>query len=79
MAWKTQKLDEERELERSEVIAVRMNKTELLQLEELKTDLGTYNNSTALKVAARVGQNVLQSVFGRDLLHLLFKKNGKKL
>ena len=73
------KLDEEKALEEDLVFSVRLNKEEQAWLEEIKKDLNIKANSKALKVAAFIGKNVLQSIFGRKFLRYLFKKERIKL
>lgn len=61
------------------VFTVRMNEKELAWMEEIKEDLNVKADSKALKMAAFIGKNVLQSLLGRKMLQYLFKKEREKL
>ena len=59
-----QRLEEERDKDKSEVLPVRINQEERAWLNQIKTDLNIKSDSTALKKAAFVGKNVIHDVFG---------------
>ena len=65
---------------KEDTFTVRLNEEERKQLEELKEDLNINSDSKALKVAGLIiGRNVLHSIFTRQLLKYLFKKDRQKL
>lgn len=66
---------------KSDTFNVRMGKKYLSRddLEWLKEALDVRGDSTALKIAAMVGKNVLQNHFGKPILQYLFKKDRDRL
>lgn len=64
---------------KADTFTVRLNPEERAMLEELKELLNVAQDSKALKIAARVGLNVLQRTFSKELLAYLFKKERTKL
>lgn len=71
---------EEDQKEKSDIVAVRLNKEERAELEEVKEDLNIKSDSKALKISGlKIGRNVIQSTFTRPLLKYLFKKDRQKL
>lgn len=67
------------EEKRADTFTVRVNEEERKMIEELKELMNVKQDSKALKVAAKVGLNVLLSSFGKDTLRYLFKKDREKL
>ena len=66
--------------EKPDIVAVRINKEERAELEEIKEDLNINSDSKALKISGlKIGRNVIQSTFTRPLLKYLFKKDRSKL
>lgn len=56
------------------ILPVRLNEEDIKLLADIKEATGITEDSTALKVAARAGRNVLQLCFPDKQLRLLFKK-----
>ena len=71
------KLKEERN-PNERILPVRLNIEDIQMLDAIKESTGITEDSTALKVAARAGKNVLQLLFPDKELRLLFKK-GRNL
>lgn len=67
------------EKSKEDTFTVRVNDEERKMLEEIKEVLNIKSDGKALKIAARVGYNVLHTTFGRELLLYLFKKERLKL
>lgn len=61
-----------------DTFTVRLNDEERKMLEEIKDCLNVAQDGKALKIAARIGLNVLHNTFGRDFLRYLFKKDRLK-
>ena len=59
---------------KSDTFTVRLNEQERAWLEEIKENFDIKSDSTALKLAAFVGKNVLHQMFTPQLLKWLFKK-----
>ncbi len=68
------KLDDEREDDKRRVFSVSVNEKEEQMLLELRQMFQVTSDGTALKLAAKVGRNVLHSTFGQENLKHLFKK-----
>ncbi|KKN65098.1 hypothetical protein LCGC14_0484860 [marine sediment metagenome] len=68
------KLDEERVDDKRRVFSVSVNEAEEKMLLELRGMFQVTSDGTALKLAAKVGRNVLHSTFGQDNLKHLFNK-----
>ena len=77
-AFQTKKLEEDRGKEKRETVNVSINKEERAMLDELKRQFNTPLDSTALKIGARVGLNVLQGTFGKELLPWLLSSKRRK-
>lgn len=67
-------LDEEKKERDDTFINIRMNKSEMAMLRELKDIFDTDQNTTALKATVEIGYNVLHSHFSGTTLQRLFKK-----
>lgn len=61
------------------IFTVRLNKDERAKLDKIKELLNIANDSTALKMGAEIGLNVLLQTFGEPNLRWLFKKDRTKL
>ena len=72
-------LDEDKKKEASEKFSIRLNAQERLMLDKIKEYLNIAEDSTALKISAEIGLNVLHSTFGEPILKWLFKKDRIKL
>lgn len=78
--FEKQTLDEEKPQNNKErIFTMRLNLEEQKWLEEIKEDLNIKSDAKAMKFAAVVGRNVLQTLFGRSILRYLFKKDRVKL
>ena len=62
-----------------DTFTVRVNAEERKMIEEIKETLNVSSDGKALKMAARIGLNVLHGTFGKDFLKYLFKKDRSKL
>ena len=71
-------LDEDKKLE-SVVLPVRTNKLEQLMIKEIKELLNIHSDSKALKIAARVGLDVLQRTFSSKVLKYLCSEKRERL
>ncbi len=69
--FESKRLDEVKVLDKSFVITLRVNDDEQAMIRQLRELLDVEADGKALKIAARVGLNVLQSVFGDKLLRYL--------
>jgi len=69
--FESKRLDEDKVLDKSFVITLRVNDDEQAMIRKLRELLDVEADGKALKIAARVGLNVLQSVFGDKLLKYL--------
>lgn len=80
-AFTRTRLDEDRALDKSKVIPVRLNKEELERLEEDARFMGQEKASTALKQLAEVGHIVLHDPQTRAILEFLFnnERRNKRL
>ena len=68
-------MNEEKKLDKSEVISVRINKQEERQaLDRIKEILSIKEDGTALKISAFIGEKVLQNVFGKEILTIILNK-----
>jgi len=76
--FQTKRLDEDRAKDKRETVNVSINKEERIMLDELKRQFNTPLDSTALKISARVGLNVLQGTFGKELLPWLLSSKRRK-
>ena len=72
-------LEEEREGDTREVIAISLNKYERKWLNELKSKLNIKFDGKAIKIAASMGKNVLNALFTDDISDYLFIKERVKL
>lgn len=61
-----------------EVISIRLNDDERKWLNSIKEDLNVKSDAKALKIAARVGRNVIHTMFDRRDWQYLFKKDRAK-
>lgn len=73
-AFRSCTLDEDRKdpLESGKVFTVRLNAKEYLELKEDMKDFNLRNESTALKLLAGIGRNVLHGMLSRQKLRWLF-------
>lgn len=56
---------------KGDFVNVRLNEKERQELTELKQMLRLDTNSTALKFALRIAQNVLQCTFGKEMVKFI--------
>ncbi len=61
-----------------DIVRVRINNKERAVLEKIKLIMNLQNDSTALKYAAIIGSNVLQSTFDSPFFNVDFKKKRLK-
>lgn len=71
--------DLEHEKANPDIFSIRLNKEERKMLEVIKKDFNIKSDGKALKVAARVGHNVIHGMLGAKLMRYLFKKDREKL
>ena len=71
--------DLDKDIKDKAIFTVRFNKDERIRLDKLKELLNIQNDSTALKMGAEIGLNVLLQTFGESNLKWLFKKDRTKL
>lgn len=76
--FQTKRLEEDRGKDKRETVNVSLNAEERLILNEIKRQLNTPMDGTALKISARVGLNVLQGTFGKELLPWLLSSKRRK-
>ena len=69
--------EEEREKDKSKVYPVRLNLLEQERLKEAKALLRQPKDSTALKMLADIGYNVLQDRLTNSILDVVFKNKDK--
>ena len=74
-------LDEDKKspFEVGKVFTIRLNAEEYKQLKEDMKDLNLRNESTAIKLLADVGRNVLHGLLGKQKIKWLFNPNRAKL
>lgn len=58
--------------------SIRINKEERQMIQDIKKLLNIHTDGTAIKVAAKVGLNVLQSTFSADILQYLTSERRKR-
>lgn len=71
-AFETTRLEEERE-EGTEVISVRLNSADREQLNSMKDMLKQNNDAFVMRIALRIGFNVIHGQFGGAVCGALFK------
>ena len=71
-------LEEDKDQSKWNGFTVRVNQEDEAMIRELKEWFDTDQDSTALKMAARIGYNVTQNTFGTPLLKRLFKKDRSR-
>lgn len=76
--FQAKRLEENRLADKRETVNVSINLEERLWLNEIKRQLNTPMDSTALKEAAKVGLNVLHGTFGKDTLPWLLSSKRRK-
>jgi hypothetical protein len=69
--FEPKRLEEERADDKSWVISIRINESEKEMIDKLRSLLDVESDTKALKMAAEIGLNVIQSVFGAKMLKYL--------
>ena len=69
--------EEEREKDKSKIFTVRLNEEEQRRLKASKLLLRQPKDSTALKMLADIGYNVLQDRLTNEILQVVFKNKDK--
>jgi hypothetical protein len=76
--FEPEKLEEERALEKSWPISVRINEQEKAMIDKLRDLLDIEGDSKALKKGAEIGLNVLLGVFGEKMIKYLCEGNRER-
>ncbi len=69
--FEPQRLEEERALDKSFVITIRVNMREKAMIDRIRALLDIEGDSKALKKAAEIGLNVILSTFGEEMIKYL--------
>ena len=77
--FQSYRLPEEKINDKSMVIPVRANLQEQAMIQAIKEQLNIHSDSKALKIAARVGLDVLQQTFTPKVLSYLCKEKRERL
>lgn len=62
MPFTPMRLDEDKLLDKREIVSVSLNEEERAWLDGIKEDTGIKMDSTALKICAKIGANVIQTL-----------------
>ena len=71
------KLDEEKEKEKGKLFTVRLNEDEYKQLLEIKKLIQQPKDSTAIKILAEIGANVIQEEINGKILKIVLRNINK--